>query len=82
MSPLHAPGLGFKDQCLRVFSLYPPFTWRTDPACGTFDGADVLSLEVVVVPQGAGSLPQHRVLALQNAQGLLKLLLLRRCLLG
>lgn len=69
--------LALRTSVLRVFSLYPPFTWRTDPACGTFDGADVLGLEVVVIPQGAGSLPQHRVLALQNAQGLLKLLLLR-----
>lgn len=52
------------------------------PLCSTFNGADVLSLELVVLLQGAGTLLELGVFLLQAVQGLLELLILRRCVLG
>lgn len=69
---------------LRVSALYLPSTGRSGPVPlrGTFDGADVLSLELVVLLQGAGTLLELGVFLLQAVQGLLELLVLRRCVLG
>ena len=80
--------LGFKDQNFKSIFLIssvrledrpPPLH---SPAHDTFDGTDVLSLQVVVLPQGAGSLVERCVLALQAAQGLAEPLVLRVRLLG
>lgn len=89
VSLLQVHVLGFKEQDFKSIFLISSFlilTWRThphhhSPAHDTFDGTDVISLQVVVLPQGAGSLVERSVLALQPAQGLVELLILCICLL-
>lgn len=73
--------LGFKDQDFKTIFLISSVHFKDrrphrSPAHNTFDGADVLCLQVVVLLQGAGSLVEHGVLALQAAQGLVELLIL------
>lgn len=76
--------LGCQDQAFTSICFISVLHWeeRPVPLRGTFDGADVLSLELVVLLQGTGALLELGVLLLQAVQGLLELLVLCRCVLG